>query len=201
MPILATLRPEPNPRFDGKQRCCRLKAAFNDPQLKCLVLDAYWWSREAQARRCTWICPMLCAFPCAPAALFCLALLVIGGVGRYTCADSSECACRPLRLLPPHPALPRHLCSPHLRHSVASLLQEACRELSCRCRPADIYAGWDTRQEWAAAPARSDSSGSTVAGCTLHPQTYARAVRHYAHLLQARGQGQGGWRAPLWLLA
>lgn len=123
-----------------------------------------------------------------------LALHLIGGAARCTWADSSEFPCRPLRLLPPHPALPRHLCSPHLRPSIASLLQE-CREPSCRCRPADIYAGWDTRQEWAAAPARSDSSGSTVAGCTLHPQTYARAVRHYAHLLQARGQGQGGWHA------
>ncbi|KAI7844015.1 hypothetical protein COHA_002552 [Chlorella ohadii] len=95
--------------FDGKQRCCRLKAAFNDCQLKCLVLDAYWWSREAQ---------------------------------------------------------------------------EACSEPSCRCRPADIYAEWDTRHEWAATPVRTGSNGSSVAGCSLHPQAYARAVRHYAHLLQ-----------------
>ncbi|PRW60621.1 ATP-dependent DNA helicase isoform A [Chlorella sorokiniana] len=91
--------------FDGKQRCCRLKAAFNDPQLKCLVLDAYWWSREAQ---------------------------------------------------------------------------EACTEPSCHCRPVDIYAEWDTRQEWAAAPARSGSNSSAVAGCTLHPQAYARAEAEWA---------------------
>lgn len=51
LPDLSLLPPwhPPRPRrFDGKQRCGRLKAAFNDSQLKCLVLDAYWWSREAQ---------------------------------------------------------------------------------------------------------------------------------------------------------
>ena len=50
----------------------RLKAAFDDSQLKCLVLDTYWWSKEAQeacpACRClpadvaaswdTWAAPM-----------------------------------------------------------------------------------------------------------------------------------------------
>ena len=50
-----------HPRFDGKQRCCRLKAAFGDTSLKCLVLDAYWWSREAQVR-CVYLCrPVRCA--------------------------------------------------------------------------------------------------------------------------------------------
>lgn len=29
------------------QRCCRLQAAFADTQLKALVLDAFWWSRQA----------------------------------------------------------------------------------------------------------------------------------------------------------
>ncbi|KAL4422395.1 hypothetical protein ABPG75_008592 [Micractinium tetrahymenae] len=33
--------------YDGKQRCCRLQAAFEDVQLKALALDAYWWSRQA----------------------------------------------------------------------------------------------------------------------------------------------------------
>ena len=66
-------------------------------------------------------------------------------------------------------------------------MQEACPDASCRCRPSDIAVGWDTRQEWAAAPARSHGSVRSVAGCSLHPEACARAVRHYAHLLQARG--------------
>ncbi|KAL4436139.1 hypothetical protein ABPG77_005587 [Micractinium sp. CCAP 211/92] len=33
--------------YDGKQRCSRLQAAFADSQLKALVLDAFWWSRQA----------------------------------------------------------------------------------------------------------------------------------------------------------
>lgn len=41
--------PPPSRRYDGKQRCSRLKAAFEDSSLKCLVLDAYWWARDAQA--------------------------------------------------------------------------------------------------------------------------------------------------------
>ena len=81
----------------------------------------------------------------------------------------------------------------------AVTLQEACAEASCRCRPADISAEWDTRQEGAAAPARSGSGASGVAGSSLHPPAYARAVRHYAHLLQAScGAGVtfgfGGWQ-------
>ena len=34
-------------RYDGKQVCERLKAAFDDSQLKSLILDSYWWSRDA----------------------------------------------------------------------------------------------------------------------------------------------------------
>jgi hypothetical protein len=44
---------------DGRQVCERLRAAFDDSQLKCLALDAYWWSREAQEG-----CPRC---PCRPA--------------------------------------------------------------------------------------------------------------------------------------
>ncbi|PSC74279.1 Flavin-containing monooxygenase FMO GS-OX-like 3 [Micractinium conductrix] len=91
--------------YDGKQRCSRIRAAFEDSDLKCLVLDAYWWSREAQAE-----CP------------------------------------------------------------------------TCRCRPSDIEASWDTRQEWASSP----GGGGAASSCTaqLGGAAHARAAQHYAHLLQ-----------------
>jgi hypothetical protein len=38
--------------FDGKQVCERLAAALDDCQLKALILDAYWWSREVHE-----VCP------------------------------------------------------------------------------------------------------------------------------------------------
>jgi hypothetical protein len=90
-------------RYDGEQRCSRLKAAFEDSQLKCLVLDAYWWSREAK---------------------------------------------------------------------------ESCP--ACACLPADVAASWETRQEWAAGAAGGARGGSAA----LPPGMHARAVQHYAHLLE-----------------
>jgi hypothetical protein len=87
-------------RFDGEKCCERLRAAFADTQLKCLAVDAFWWSREARR-------------PCP----------------------------------------------------------------ACACRPADVAAAWDTRQEWAVGAAAM--SPGLCAGAA-----HARASRHYAHLLQ-----------------
>jgi hypothetical protein len=110
-PLPFSLLPGPCPpaarvRYDGEQRCSRLKAAFEDSQLKCLVLDAYWWSREAK---------------------------------------------------------------------------EACP--ACACLPADVAASWETRQEWAT-PAAGAARGAWGGSTTLPPGMQARAVQHYAHLLE-----------------
>ena len=164
-------------RWDGKQRSCRLKAAFDDSQLKCLVLDAYWWSREAQVRaqRGQAAGPGRAGPGWQQATAAAISRgAACGAAGGWAAGGAGgQLTGLPLLCAPPcdlahAPAPPRSLLP----------WQEPCAK--CSCNPADVSSSWDTRLDWAA-PAHPGQG--ITSGQWLHPAAYTRAVHHYAHLL------------------
>lgn len=102
---------------------------------------------------------------------------VRSGRGRLPHSPLPLCA----RATVTHPPAPPPTRAPLPPRPVpAPVAQAECP--TCRCRPSDIEASWDTRQEWASSP----GGGGAASSCTaqLGGAAHARAAQHYAHLLQ-----------------